>query len=281
MSLIPPPQFGRDVKVKLVKKGFMDADFNVRDENTPDEDGKPSLWMLVDAVGGVWDSYFDYYLKYRTEGMEKSMILGCANIKKEFDYMWFHVTNSHQSGGFKPNYGNRRNIRWEQKSISGKWIIARRGRLFGPPPQEAAEADNKDPEALQCNLVGRLQISGTGTYWRNWYHETWEEEEHHTDDEGNRHTTWEHRSSGYDHSDCHMHDFHCAPPSPAMRVPSSRARHPLTPHARALPPVGSRRQDERVRDRLRHPVRQGGLRLLLQQRQAHVQGHEHVGHAAV
>ena len=214
-TLIPPPMFGRDVKVQLIKQGWMDADFNVLDENSPNEDGKPGKWMLVDAVGNPFDSYFDYYLKYRAEGMEKSQILGCANIKKEFDYMWLQVTHAQQLGGMLPSSNGKRDHRWERKSVSGKWIIARRGRLFGPPPVEAMMADSKKAEDLQTNLVGRLQISGTGTYWRNWYHEEWEEEEEYTvtvgdgdDAREETRTRWVRRTTGYDHYECDMHDFH-------------------------------------------------------------------------
>lgn len=214
-TLLPPPMFGQDIKVLLKKQGMFDADFDVKDENSPDAEGKPQNWMLVDAVGSPFDSYFDYYLKYRTEGMEKSSILGCANVKKEYDYMWLKVDHAHQKQGTKPWQHGRRNHRWEQKSVSGKWIIARRARLFGPPPPEAAVADDKSAEALQTNLIGRLQISGTGTYWRNWYHEEWEEEQEYEETVGEgdnqrtvKRTRWVQRSTGYDHSDCDMHDFH-------------------------------------------------------------------------
>jgi len=89
--------FGKDVHVKLVKQGWIDADFDVRDLESPNEDGKPQQWLLIDAVGSIGDSYFDYYLKYRAPGMEKSLILGCANMKKDYDYMWFNVLSSREN----------------------------------------------------------------------------------------------------------------------------------------------------------------------------------------
>ena len=89
---LAPPQFGKDVKVTLKKQWGWDADFDVYDEDQPDETGKPQIWMLIDAVGGAFDSAYDYYLKYRAAGMEESCTLGCANLKKEHDYLWFHAT---------------------------------------------------------------------------------------------------------------------------------------------------------------------------------------------
>ena len=83
----PPPMYGKDVKVVLKKQGWFDADFDVLDEDNPNEKGDPKKWMLCDAVGSISDSAYDYYLKYRATGMEKSMILGCANMKKEEDYL--------------------------------------------------------------------------------------------------------------------------------------------------------------------------------------------------
>ena len=88
---VPPPMFGKDVKVKLQKQGWFDADFNILDCNTEGGEEKPGKWMLLDAVGGMSDSAFDYFVKYRAKGMEESQVLGCANLKKEHDYMWYEV----------------------------------------------------------------------------------------------------------------------------------------------------------------------------------------------
>ena len=38
---------------------------------------------LAQAVGGIGDSYFDFFLKYRAKGMQESAVLGCVNLKKE------------------------------------------------------------------------------------------------------------------------------------------------------------------------------------------------------
>ena len=93
---VPPPMFGKDVKVKLQKQGWFDADFNILDCNTEGGEEKPGKWMLLDAVGGMSDSAFDYFVKYRAKGMEESQVLGCANLKKEHDYMWYEVRRRRQ-----------------------------------------------------------------------------------------------------------------------------------------------------------------------------------------
>ena len=84
-----PPMFGKDVKCTLKRQGFfgMDADFNVYDDEDVDENGKPKIWLLLDAVGTFTESAYDFYLKYRHESMETSATLGCVNMKKEDDYV--------------------------------------------------------------------------------------------------------------------------------------------------------------------------------------------------
>jgi len=203
--------FGKDVKVKLKKQGWFDADFDIKDEENPDAEGKPQQWLLMDAVGKITDNEYDYYLKYRAAGMETSLILGCANLKKDYDYMWFLVTGSRTTHGRHHDTGNRRNIRWKDEAISAKWIIARRARLYGPPPKEAAEAEEKTAKSLQTNCIGRLQIAGTGTYWRHRRFEEWEELCTHTttDSEGNSSTyeSWDYKCDTNDRRDTDLHSF--------------------------------------------------------------------------
>uniref|UniRef100_A0A7S2G824 Uncharacterized protein n=1 Tax=Haptolina brevifila TaxID=156173 RepID=A0A7S2G824_9EUKA len=213
LSELPPPMFGKDCHVMLKKQGWLDADFDVRDLDSPDEDGKPQQWLLIDAVGSIGDSYFDYYLKYRAPGMKESLILGCANMKKDFDYMWFNVLSSRVDHGSHPDGYNRRNIRWVDKAISAKWIISRRARLFGPAGVLPDGAE-KTAENLQKDIIGRLQIAGTGTYWRHRHEEEWEELEHYTVTVGegeNAHeeqrTRWVHRSSVDDNYETDLQDF--------------------------------------------------------------------------
>jgi hypothetical protein len=70
----------------MKKQGWLDADFDVFDEAKSD---KP--WLLMDAVGGSFEN-FDYYLKYRHEGMQKSQILGCANMKDTSEHCFPHLS---------------------------------------------------------------------------------------------------------------------------------------------------------------------------------------------
>jgi len=209
---LPPPLFGRDVNVRLTRQGWfgLDADFNVYNEDEKDKDGKAVKWMLCDAVGGVFDNEYDYYLKYRAKGMPESKILGCANMKKDEDYMWYNVKFARQTNGRKPDYGDRRNISWYDKAVSAKWIIARRARLYGAPPDDA----KKKAAELQTQCVGRLQIAGHGTYWRHVYHEEWEQYEEYTEYEGEgedkvavKKHRWVHKSTHQDDYQTDLLDF--------------------------------------------------------------------------
>jgi len=198
---LPPPQFGKDIKVLLKRQGWLglDADFDVKDEENCNEKGEPGIWLLMDAVGGIFDSYFDYYLKYRATGMEESIILGCCNMKKDYDYMWNKVTYAHQHYGRRfPTY-NERNRRWVDKAVSAKWIIIRRARLFDGTPGPNGEKQHK--------LVGWMQIAGMGTYHRHYHRETWEERRTRKDKDGNEEEYWTTCTDGFDRSDTDVKDF--------------------------------------------------------------------------
>jgi hypothetical protein len=56
----------------------------------PDE---PSQWMLLDAVGSIFTGGFKFFLKYRTEGLDKSITLGCADLKDDQDFLHLLVTD--------------------------------------------------------------------------------------------------------------------------------------------------------------------------------------------
>ena len=99
---LPPPMFGKDVKVKL-KKQFMSADYTVYDELAPKEDGKDEApyWMLMDAVGSLSDGAFDFFLKYRPKGVEESLTLGAVNMQMTEDYMHSQCTSAEQSSAVR------------------------------------------------------------------------------------------------------------------------------------------------------------------------------------
>jgi len=195
---LPPPLLGKDIRVKLKRQGWfgMDADFDILDCTQEGGEEKPVKWLLLDAVGDMGCASYDFYLKYRPKGVEESYVLGCADMQKDHDYMWYEITYAHQHYGRKPRTGSRRNRKWTDKQVSGRYIVARRARLFS----------DKDKQYL----CGRLQIMGTGTYSRHYHHETWRQKVRYQTKHGDRtvtRTRWEHRSSTSDTSDAKMDHF--------------------------------------------------------------------------
>eukprot|EP00322_Chrysochromulina_rotalis_P031505 CAMPEP_0115851382 /NCGR_PEP_ID=MMETSP0287-20121206/12454_1 /TAXON_ID=412157 /ORGANISM="Chrysochromulina rotalis, Strain UIO044" /LENGTH=376 /DNA_ID=CAMNT_0003305415 /DNA_START=140 /DNA_END=1270 /DNA_ORIENTATION=+ len=117
-------------------------------------------------------------------------------MKKEHDYMWYEVTYSHQHYGRRPTTGSKRNRKWTDKQVSGRYIIARRARLFSDKEQEA--------------LCGRLQIAGTGTFQRHYHKETWRQKERYKVKRGDQMVTktrWVNKSRTSDNSDCKLDHF--------------------------------------------------------------------------
>jgi len=124
-------------------------------------------------------------------------------MKKDTDYMWYNVTYAHQMYGRRWDTPHMRNRRWVDKSVSGKWIVIRRARLY-----DGTKGPNGEN---QQNLIGWIQIAGVGTYHRRYHRETWEEFHQwtETDDEGNSHTRseWRHQVDVDDNSDTDVHNF--------------------------------------------------------------------------
>ena len=195
---LPPPMFGKDIRVKIQRQGWfgLSADFDVLDCSCEGGEEKPAQWLLLDAVGGMSDSEYDYYLKYRAKGAKESSVLGCANMKMEHDYMWYEVTYAHQHYGRRPSTSTRRNRKWTDKQVTGRYIIARRGRLF-----------NDQDQTLLC---GRLQIAGSGTFQRHYHRETWRQKVRYTVKQGDKTVTktkWVNKSSTQDHPETHLDHF--------------------------------------------------------------------------
>ena len=141
----------------------------------------------MDGVG-KWGVNYDYYLKYRPEGAAHSSTLGCANLKKDDDYMWFNVSHQHHHEGVhpdtgwgQPKEGDLRNQRWTDDVVTAHWIISRRVKMFGPPDPEYAQSTVA--AELQTNLVGNMQIGGWGNYHRHAHHEYWQRYESYTEQE--------------------------------------------------------------------------------------------------
>jgi hypothetical protein len=93
-SDLPPPEWGKPVTVKMKKKGMFSSDYNVYTEGTEEP------WMLVDAVGSMWDSGYSYYLKHRSagqvddEGKPASSVLGAVNIQGDWDAFSFRISGA-------------------------------------------------------------------------------------------------------------------------------------------------------------------------------------------
>ena len=90
---LPKPEWGKPFKCRLQKKGMFDADYTVYSE-------KDEKWMLIDAVGGMWDAGYTYFLKHRAkgqvdaEGKATSTTLGAVNVKGEWDAFSFKVSGA-------------------------------------------------------------------------------------------------------------------------------------------------------------------------------------------
>ena len=190
---LPPPEWGKPISVTLKKK-WMDADYNVLVAN-PEGGDEPVKWMLLDAVGSMWDDGYVYYLKHRApgqvdeEGKACSTTLGSVNIKGEWDCFSFKISGGSRDADFGPVFDLwDHDIDWgfsEEKSIWAMWTYSKRAILY---------ADYE-----QTKQVGWLDITGSGTF-----HE-WEEERvvYDTDDDGHTTTRYERDH----HQDCKTHAF--------------------------------------------------------------------------
>ena len=90
-SEVLPPEPFKALKCKLKSQGTFDADYNVLDLTPESEkDGKPPIWMLLDAVGG-WSDGYQFFLKHRSPGEEHSKILALADVRQSLDYLEFQV----------------------------------------------------------------------------------------------------------------------------------------------------------------------------------------------
>ena len=188
---LPPPAFGQDLKVKLKKQGWFDADFDVLDLTTEkDDEGKekPVGWMLLDAVGSLWDSEYNFFLKYRNKEQQESAVLGMANLQREHDYMYYDVQYSHCHRGCHPSTYSKKLRRWKDQKVVADFVIARRARLYSDREQQ--------------KLTGHLEAVTQGRYTR-WRHvETWLEKRRYRDSDGNWHTTYNRRRTVSTYTRC-------------------------------------------------------------------------------
>lgn len=188
---LPPPQWGMPMVATLKKKGFFDADYNVHQGDSAEGE----KWMLLDAVGSIWDDGYNYFLKHRTPGQvdengkPTSTVLGAVNIKGEWDAFSFRVSGGDRSVEFGPFYDI-----WDHdidfgmthdKTLWACWTYSKRAILYS------------DYEMTQ--QIGWLDITGSGT----WYEHEETRIVYDTDADGNR--TMRHETHRV--TDCKTHGF--------------------------------------------------------------------------
>ena len=133
---LPKPEWGKPFKCRLQKKGMFDADYTVYSE-------KDEKWMLIDAVGGMWDAGYTYFLKHRAkgqvdaEGKATSTTLGAVNVKGEWDAFSFKVSGAGKDVDCGPFYDV-----WDgdydwgissSEKIWAVWTYSKRAVLYSDP----------------------------------------------------------------------------------------------------------------------------------------------------
>ena len=182
---IPPPEWGKPISVRLKKK-FMSADYNVL---VPGEEGKEVPWMLLDAVGSMWDSGYVYYLKHRPEGQEESTVLGSVNIQGDWDGFSFKVSGGDRDQDFGPFLDLwDGDIDWgfsDSSTLWAVWTYSRRAVLYS--------------DYEMTKQIGWLDVTGSGT----WYEFEEERLVYDEDEEGRQVPRYER----YHEQDCKTHGF--------------------------------------------------------------------------
>ena len=173
-SDIPPPQWGAPLKVTLKSKGFFSADYNIN----VGEGEQEKTWMLLDAVGSMFDAGYTYYLKHRApgqvdaEGKPASTTLGAVNIKGEWDAFSFQIAGADRDISLRPfmdiwdkdiDFGITKD-----RTLWAVWTYSKRAILF---------ADHE-----QTKQIGWLDVTGSGT----WYEHEEQVTVYDTDQNGNR-----------------------------------------------------------------------------------------------
>ena len=146
---LPIPEWGKPFKCRLKKKGMFDADYTVYSE----DDEK---WMLIDAVGSMWDSGYTYFLKHRApgqvdaEGKATSTTLGAVNIKGDWDAFSFKVSGAGRDVDIGPFYDVwDGDFDWgmsSEKCIWAVWTYSKRAVLYS--------------DYEMTNQIGWLDITG-------------------------------------------------------------------------------------------------------------------------
>ena len=195
-SELPAPEWGKPYKVRMGKVGIFSADYNVRllegPEYVKDPEAKEDpKWMLLDAVGSIFDEGYSYYMKHRPpglvddEGKPMSNTVGAVNIKGDWDCFSFKVTGADRDTdiGLMFDWYDG-DLDWgvrHERELHAVWTYSKRALLY-----EDYEMEKQ---------IGFLDITGSGT----WYE--YEEQVQRYDDDGKVYYEWER------HTDCRSRGF--------------------------------------------------------------------------
>lgn len=156
------PEAGQSINVYVKKQGKRDADYDVIDMSN----GEPGeIWMLIDAVGGVFSGGMKYYLKYRKAGEEESTVLGAAEIDDddtEFSYKIKDIDEYNDDGGIDIGFDSDPDdfsddepdeyMEENQRKIKAKWKMSKKCNIYS------------DKEMTQ--KLGKLKAKAKGKYKR-------------------------------------------------------------------------------------------------------------------
>ncbi|KAL1500525.1 hypothetical protein AB1Y20_013181 [Prymnesium parvum] len=153
---LPPPAWGQPIKVYIKKQGMFRSDYNVLNESAEGE-----KWMLIDAVGGMFDDGYNYFLKHRAsgqvdaDGKAQSTVLGAVNIKGEHDAFSFKVSGGRKDVDLAPFYDIwDHDIDWGMtfdKVLWAVWTYSKRAILYS--------------DYEMTTQIGWLDITGSGTWY--------------------------------------------------------------------------------------------------------------------
>ena len=155
---LPPPEWGKPLKVRLKKKGFFSADYDVL---VTLADGEEVKWMLLDAVGSFWDKGYSYFLKHRSPGQvdaagkKTSTVLGAVNIRGEWDAFSFKVSGGDRDLDIGPYLDLwEGNVDWgisSSQRMWATWTLSKRAVLYS--------------DEAMTNQIGWLDVTGSGTWF--------------------------------------------------------------------------------------------------------------------
>ena len=153
---IPPPEWGKPIKVRMKKQGMFGADYDILTDGAEGEE----KWMLLDAVGSIWDDGYTYFLKHRApgqvddEGKATSTVLGAVDIKGDWDAFSFKICGADRDLDVGPFFDVwDGDIDWgmsSEEKLWAVWTYSRRAVLY------------KDYEMTE--QIGWLDITGYGSH---------------------------------------------------------------------------------------------------------------------